>query len=193
MDSGRYSEALASTRILKHSPESSRGQCGENLAWASYDQTGTSLSRLPSPSSPLAELGPGHPMFRPQHPAPCSLGATGPERERGPRALCVCSRGLPAALRSLRWPARGWACAGCQGHRDESDCPALPLGRAPSWGVGAGEKVFSLPFLCSFSLTLWAPKYPQLQFCFLPILLSFLKCWCIHFYHQKNAIELLPC
>uniref|UniRef100_A0A8C3YNZ1 GLI pathosis related 2 n=1 Tax=Catagonus wagneri TaxID=51154 RepID=A0A8C3YNZ1_9CETA len=36
----QYSEALASTRILKHSPESSRGQCGENLAWASYDQTG---------------------------------------------------------------------------------------------------------------------------------------------------------
>uniref|UniRef100_A0ABI7WYC5 GLI pathosis related 2 n=1 Tax=Felis catus TaxID=9685 RepID=A0ABI7WYC5_FELCA len=35
----QYSEALASTRILKHSPESSRGQCGENLAWASYDQT----------------------------------------------------------------------------------------------------------------------------------------------------------
>lgn len=40
----RYSEALASTRILKHSPESSRGQCGENLAWASYDQTGRTLS-----------------------------------------------------------------------------------------------------------------------------------------------------
>ncbi|XP_006886896.1 PREDICTED: golgi-associated plant pathogenesis-related protein 1 isoform X2 [Elephantulus edwardii] len=36
----QYSEALASTRILKHSPESSRGQCGENLAWASYDQPG---------------------------------------------------------------------------------------------------------------------------------------------------------
>ncbi|XP_068840103.1 Golgi-associated plant pathogenesis-related protein 1-like isoform X2 [Capricornis sumatraensis] len=36
----QYSEALASTSILKHSPESSRGQCGENLAWASYDQTG---------------------------------------------------------------------------------------------------------------------------------------------------------
>uniref|UniRef100_A0A2K6S3X2 GLI pathosis related 2 n=1 Tax=Saimiri boliviensis boliviensis TaxID=39432 RepID=A0A2K6S3X2_SAIBB len=36
----QYSEALASTRILKHSPESSRGQCGENLAWASYDQAG---------------------------------------------------------------------------------------------------------------------------------------------------------
>uniref|UniRef100_A0A9L0T059 Golgi-associated plant pathogenesis-related protein 1 n=1 Tax=Equus caballus TaxID=9796 RepID=A0A9L0T059_HORSE len=39
----QYSEALASTRILKHSPESSRGQCGENLAWASYDQTGKML------------------------------------------------------------------------------------------------------------------------------------------------------
>uniref|UniRef100_F1M5V2 GLI pathogenesis-related 2 n=1 Tax=Rattus norvegicus TaxID=10116 RepID=F1M5V2_RAT len=40
----RYSEALASTRILKHSPESSRGQCGENLAWASYDQTGKEVA-----------------------------------------------------------------------------------------------------------------------------------------------------
>lgn len=36
----RYAESLASTRILKHSVESSRGNCGENLAWASYDQTG---------------------------------------------------------------------------------------------------------------------------------------------------------
>uniref|UniRef100_A0A673VHD5 Golgi-associated plant pathogenesis-related protein 1 n=1 Tax=Suricata suricatta TaxID=37032 RepID=A0A673VHD5_SURSU len=44
VDSGRYSEALASTRILKHSPESSRGQCGENLAWASYDQTGKEVA-----------------------------------------------------------------------------------------------------------------------------------------------------
>ncbi|XP_069865868.1 Golgi-associated plant pathogenesis-related protein 1 isoform X1 [Dipodomys merriami] len=40
----QYSEALASTRILKHSPESSRGQCGENLAWASYDQTGQEVA-----------------------------------------------------------------------------------------------------------------------------------------------------
>ncbi|KAF6124539.1 GLI pathogenesis related 2 [Phyllostomus discolor] len=40
----QYSEALASTRILKHSPESSRGQCGENLAWASYDQTGKEVA-----------------------------------------------------------------------------------------------------------------------------------------------------
>lgn len=47
MDSCRYSEALASTRILKHSPESSRGQCGENLAWASYDQTGGSFLSPP--------------------------------------------------------------------------------------------------------------------------------------------------
>lgn len=36
-----YAESLASTRILKHSVESSRGSCGENLAWASYDQSGT--------------------------------------------------------------------------------------------------------------------------------------------------------
>ncbi|XP_028001865.1 Golgi-associated plant pathogenesis-related protein 1 isoform X1 [Eptesicus fuscus] len=40
----QYSEALASTRILKHSPESSRGQCGENLAWASYDQPGQEVA-----------------------------------------------------------------------------------------------------------------------------------------------------
>ncbi|MFT7816267.1 hypothetical protein cypCar-00029755 [Arapaima gigas] len=36
----RYAESLASTRILKHSADSSRGNCGENLAWASYDQSG---------------------------------------------------------------------------------------------------------------------------------------------------------
>ncbi|CAB1334228.1 unnamed protein product [Coregonus sp. 'balchen'] len=39
-DATRYAESLASTRILKHSVESSRGSCGENLAWASYDQPG---------------------------------------------------------------------------------------------------------------------------------------------------------
>ncbi|XP_038128995.1 GLI pathogenesis-related 2, like isoform X2 [Cyprinodon tularosa] len=39
-EAARYAESLASTRILKHSVESSRGSCGENLAWASYDQTG---------------------------------------------------------------------------------------------------------------------------------------------------------
>lgn len=43
----RYAESLASTRILKHSAESSRGNCGENLAWASYDQTGTNPCLLP--------------------------------------------------------------------------------------------------------------------------------------------------
>lgn len=35
-----YAQSLASTRILKHSEQSSRGSCGENLAWASYDQSG---------------------------------------------------------------------------------------------------------------------------------------------------------
>ncbi|XP_027631369.1 Golgi-associated plant pathogenesis-related protein 1-like isoform X1 [Tupaia chinensis] len=40
----QYSEALVSTGILKHSPESSHGQCGENLAWASYDQTGKEVA-----------------------------------------------------------------------------------------------------------------------------------------------------
>uniref|UniRef100_A0A6J0UW49 Golgi-associated plant pathogenesis-related protein 1 isoform X2 n=1 Tax=Pogona vitticeps TaxID=103695 RepID=A0A6J0UW49_9SAUR len=40
----QYSEALASTRILKHSPESSSGKCGENLAWASYDQSGSEVA-----------------------------------------------------------------------------------------------------------------------------------------------------
>ncbi|XP_062987012.1 Golgi-associated plant pathogenesis-related protein 1 isoform X2 [Elgaria multicarinata webbii] len=40
----QYSEALASTRTLKHSPESSSGKCGENLAWASYDQSGSEVA-----------------------------------------------------------------------------------------------------------------------------------------------------
>lgn len=52
-----YAESLASTRILKHSVESSRGSCGENLAWASYDQTGyflhLNLSKLYSNSDVL--------------------------------------------------------------------------------------------------------------------------------------------
>ncbi|XP_029360578.1 GLI pathogenesis-related 2, like isoform X2 [Echeneis naucrates] len=39
-EAARYAESLASTRILKHSVESSGGRCGENLAWASYDQSG---------------------------------------------------------------------------------------------------------------------------------------------------------
>ncbi|XP_072317401.1 GLI pathogenesis-related 2, like [Eucyclogobius newberryi] len=40
----RYAESLASTRILKHSVESTRGSCGENLAWASYDQSGKDVT-----------------------------------------------------------------------------------------------------------------------------------------------------
>ncbi|KAF3839809.1 hypothetical protein F7725_018526 [Dissostichus mawsoni] len=40
----RYAESLASTRILKHSAESSRGNFGENLAWASYDQSGKDVT-----------------------------------------------------------------------------------------------------------------------------------------------------
>ncbi|XP_063054043.1 GLI pathogenesis-related 2, like [Engraulis encrasicolus] len=43
-EAARYAESLASTRILKHSADSSRGNCGENLAWASYDQTGKDVS-----------------------------------------------------------------------------------------------------------------------------------------------------
>ncbi|XP_039885541.1 GLI pathogenesis-related 2, like isoform X1 [Simochromis diagramma] len=43
-EAARYAESLASTRILKHSVESSRGSCGENLAWASYDQTGKDVA-----------------------------------------------------------------------------------------------------------------------------------------------------
>lgn len=38
-----YAQSLASTRILKHSEQSSRGSCGENLAWASYDQSGAAF------------------------------------------------------------------------------------------------------------------------------------------------------
>ncbi|XP_072452908.1 Golgi-associated plant pathogenesis-related protein 1 isoform X1 [Notamacropus eugenii] len=40
----QYADALATTKILKHSSESSRGNCGENLAWASYDQTGQDVA-----------------------------------------------------------------------------------------------------------------------------------------------------
>lgn len=40
----RYAEELAASRVLKHSSESANGKCGENLAWASYDQPG----KLPS-------------------------------------------------------------------------------------------------------------------------------------------------
>ncbi|XP_046893544.1 GLI pathogenesis-related 2, like [Hypomesus transpacificus] len=43
-EASRYAESLASTRILKHSVESSRGSCGENLAWASYDQPGKDVA-----------------------------------------------------------------------------------------------------------------------------------------------------
>ncbi|XP_061530865.1 GLI pathogenesis-related 2, like isoform X1 [Phycodurus eques] len=43
-EAARYAESLASTRILKHSEESSRGSCGENLAWASYDQSGKDVA-----------------------------------------------------------------------------------------------------------------------------------------------------
>ncbi|MBN3292844.1 GAPR1 protein, partial [Polypterus senegalus] len=40
----RYAEALSRTRVLKHSDDSSRGQCGENLAWASYDEPGKEVA-----------------------------------------------------------------------------------------------------------------------------------------------------
>ncbi|KAM7175731.1 Golgi-associated plant pathogenesis-related protein 1 [Macrochelys suwanniensis] len=40
----QYAGTLASTRVLQHSPESSNGKCGENLAWASYDQPGKEVA-----------------------------------------------------------------------------------------------------------------------------------------------------
>uniref|UniRef100_A0A1D5PR88 Golgi-associated plant pathogenesis-related protein 1 n=1 Tax=Gallus gallus TaxID=9031 RepID=A0A1D5PR88_CHICK len=40
----RYAEELAASRILKHSSESASGKCGENLAWASYDQPGKDVA-----------------------------------------------------------------------------------------------------------------------------------------------------
>ncbi|KAM9286138.1 Golgi-associated plant pathogenesis-related protein 1 isoform 1-T1 [Cariama cristata] len=40
----RYAEELATTRVLKHSSESANGKCGENLAWASYDQPGKDVA-----------------------------------------------------------------------------------------------------------------------------------------------------
>ncbi|XP_074732817.1 Golgi-associated plant pathogenesis-related protein 1 isoform X3 [Strix uralensis] len=39
----QYAEELATTRVLKHSSESANGKCGENLAWASYDQPGLNV------------------------------------------------------------------------------------------------------------------------------------------------------
>lgn len=110
VDSGRYSEALASTRILKHSPESSRGQCGENLAWASYDQTGGSLSqpRRPHP----ARAGPRTSSSQ-APPGPSTLLGVAlvpqAQKERGaPRALCLCSQGLTAGHHKLS-SGRLWA------------------------------------------------------------------------------------
>ncbi|XP_036597480.1 Golgi-associated plant pathogenesis-related protein 1 [Trichosurus vulpecula] len=43
-DAQQYADALATTKVLKHSSESSRGNCGENLAWASYDQQGRDVA-----------------------------------------------------------------------------------------------------------------------------------------------------
>uniref|UniRef100_A0A1A8MLH9 Golgi-associated plant pathogenesis-related protein 1 n=1 Tax=Nothobranchius pienaari TaxID=704102 RepID=A0A1A8MLH9_9TELE len=43
-EAARYADSLSTTRILKHSEESSRGSCGENLAWASYDQSGKDVA-----------------------------------------------------------------------------------------------------------------------------------------------------
>ncbi|KAM8810975.1 Golgi-associated plant pathogenesis-related protein 1 [Eudromia elegans] len=40
----QYAEQLATTRVLKHSSESANGKCGENLAWASYDQPGKDVA-----------------------------------------------------------------------------------------------------------------------------------------------------
>uniref|UniRef100_A0A674GSK6 Golgi-associated plant pathogenesis-related protein 1 n=1 Tax=Taeniopygia guttata TaxID=59729 RepID=A0A674GSK6_TAEGU len=40
----QYAEELATTRVLKHSSESANGNCGENLAWASYDQSGKDVA-----------------------------------------------------------------------------------------------------------------------------------------------------
>ncbi|XP_032298499.1 Golgi-associated plant pathogenesis-related protein 1 isoform X1 [Coturnix japonica] len=40
----QYAEELAVSRVLKHSSESANGKCGENLAWASYDQPGKDVA-----------------------------------------------------------------------------------------------------------------------------------------------------
>ncbi|XP_061443427.1 Golgi-associated plant pathogenesis-related protein 1-like [Rhineura floridana] len=44
MEAQQCSEALASTRILKHSPESSSGKCEGNLACPSYNQSGSEVA-----------------------------------------------------------------------------------------------------------------------------------------------------
>ncbi|KAM9436024.1 GLI pathogenesis-related 2, like [Clarias gariepinus] len=43
-EAARYAEGLASIMILKHSAELSKVNCGENLAWASNDQTGKDVT-----------------------------------------------------------------------------------------------------------------------------------------------------
>lgn len=64
----RYAEELATTRVLKHSSESANGKCGENLAWASYDQSGelSSLvvSRTPDRCLISSTLGSEHLVAR---------------------------------------------------------------------------------------------------------------------------------
>lgn len=84
---------------------------------------------VPPPTALPSELGRDFSM---QAPAPSSMALLPrPGKAEGPGALRVCSQGLPAVPRCPRWLAPGQACAGCQGHGDESDCPALPFGRAP--------------------------------------------------------------
>lgn len=71
-----------------------------------------------------------------------------PRREQKPRALCLPPGADCSSPQGLQWPAQGQACAGCQGHRDESDFPPPhPLQKNSQLRVGAGER----PFLCRVS------------------------------------------
>lgn len=147
--------------------------------------------RAPPPPSLLSWAGTS--VCRPQHPPPWPC-CPGPGRQRAP-GLCVCAprgclqfHGVPDGWLRAR-PALGARATEMSQTARPSPSEELP---AEEWGVGETNHFCALS-LQSFSLTLWALKYPQPQFYFLRILLSFLKYWCIHFYHQKNAIELFPC
>uniref|UniRef100_A0A9L0I5Y0 Golgi-associated plant pathogenesis-related protein 1 n=1 Tax=Equus asinus TaxID=9793 RepID=A0A9L0I5Y0_EQUAS len=117
----QYSEALASTRILKHSPESSRGQCGENLAWASYDQTGKMLE-----TAALLSEAFSNPSGRVSPPSGAAhsweflgRGPSGFPQRGSPQARCAHA---PEAGRSLQ-PA----------------APSPGRGRGPEWAQERGE------------------------------------------------------
>ena len=95
---------------------------------------------------PLPELGLGHPVFRlllVPVPSECPHdAATCPEREKNRRALYLPPGADCSSPQGHQGPAQGQACAGCQGHRDESDCPPPhPLEKNSQLRAWAGERL----------------------------------------------------